>query len=204
MTASQNPVVRWFGPRFQDLHPGLQALHQHGGTLAEPIEIRRGRGLAGQAGLRLARKLGVPTTPEPHRLKVDIRHDGTILYWYRRFDDASRMDSHFEPVGCWPQGYWRERTGAIELELAVDVIDGGWHWRCRRVRWHGIPLPMALLPRTRASKRIEDGRYRFEVAFALPWLGEVLSYRGLLELQSNDDPTHPRHDDFGVAARAIQ
>lgn len=186
MTAPQNPVIHWFGPQFEALHPRLQALHRHGGSLAGPVDIRRGSGIAGWLGRRLARRLGVPTEPVPHRLEVDIRHDGTTLYWHRRFDGASRMDSRFEPVGRWPQGHWRERTGAIALELTVEVVDGGWRWRCRRVRWHGIPLPMALLPHTQAGKWIEDDRYRFEVRFILPGWGEVLAYSGLLELRTGD------------------
>jgi hypothetical protein len=40
---------------------------------------------------------------------------------------------------------------------------------------------MWLVPRSRAYKRIEDGRYRFFVGFTLPFLGEVFSYSGLLE-----------------------
>jgi hypothetical protein len=38
-----------------------------------------------------------------------------------------------------------------------------------------------LFPRSDAYKRIEGGRYRFQVTFTLPLLGTVLSYAGLLE-----------------------
>jgi hypothetical protein len=74
----------------------------------------------------------------------------------------------------------------VRLGLAVEVIDGGWYWRCRKVWLYGIRLPLALFPRSDAYKRIEDGRYRFQVTFTVPLLGPVLSYGGLLD--SHDAP----------------
>jgi hypothetical protein len=54
--------------------------------------------------------------------------------------------------------------------------------QAERTSFHNsLALPLALLPRARAYKRIEAGRYRFEVAFVLPVLGTVLSYGGLLD-----------------------
>lgn len=52
---------------------------------------------------------------------------------------------------------------------------------------HGVRMPLWLLPRTTAYKRIEAGRYRFQVAFSLPLLGTVLSYGGLLTATLNGD-----------------
>ena len=85
------------------------------------------------------------------------------------------------PHGRWPDGYWTETTGPFALRLAVDVIDGGWHWRCIGARFRGIAVPLWLIPRTRAFKRIEDGRYRFEVAVSLPLVGDLVRYGGLLD-----------------------
>lgn len=93
------------------------------------------------------------------------------------------MDSTFLPSGCWPEGLWIERTGPVKLGLAVEIIEGGWHWRCRKAWVHGIRLPLALFPRSTACKRMEQGLYRFQVSFSLPVLGVVLAYGGLLERQ---------------------
>jgi hypothetical protein len=49
----------------------------------------------------------------------------------------------------------------------------------------GKALPLWLLPRFSAYKRVVDGRYSFHVGFALPGLGELMAYEGLL------DPTPP-------------
>ena len=145
-----SPVERWFGPRFAQLHPSLQALHRRGGTLSGIVRIAVGKGPAGWFGRRLARSLGLP---------IDRTERG----------------------GVWPDGYWRERTGPLELHLTVDVVDGGWQWRALRARFHGLRLPLWLLPSSRAGKRIEDGKYVFHVEFGLPLLGRILSYGGKLD-----------------------
>ena len=176
-------VSRWFGAEFERLHPLLQALHLRGGTLAGPIEIALGRGLARPFGQALARKLGIPLQAGRHTLRVEIAHRPDCLLWGRRFDDRQRMDSTFHPFGAWPDGVWLEQTGPVRLGLAVEVIDGGWYWRCRKAWVFGVRLPLALFPQSSAYKCIEDGRYRFQVTFTMPLLGDVLSYGGLLESQ---------------------
>jgi hypothetical protein len=177
----ETAVSMWFGPAaFSRLHPLLQSLHRDGGRLQGPVEIRFGRGLAGIAGRRIARKLGIPVDNGEHTLEVTIGHADGALQWDRRFDDDHRFPSTFHPRGHWPDGCWVEDTAAIALHLQVDVIDGGWHWRCIGARMGRWPIPRWLLPRSDAHKRIEDGRYRFSVGFALPLLGEVLRYGGWL------------------------
>jgi hypothetical protein len=176
-------VSRWFGPRFAALDPRLRQLHLEGGRLLGEVELEFGPGPAGALGRRLARKMGLPATPGRLPLEVDISHSERALVWSRRFGGTARpMVSLFEPVGCWPEGFWRERTGAMDLRLTVDVRDGGWHWRVLGARLHGLPVPVRLLPRSHAGKWIVDGAYRFEVAFVAPLLGTLLRYGGTLQL----------------------
>ncbi|WP_426687998.1 DUF4166 domain-containing protein [Rhodanobacter ginsengiterrae] len=178
---TQTAASRWFGDAFFQLHPRLQSLHRRGGLLRGPVDICFGRGLAGMIGRRLARRLGIPAMPGKHQLEVAISHHDDLLHWDRRFDGGERFPSTFLPVGRWPAGSWVEQTAVIALQLQVDIVDGGWHWRCvgaRRGRWR---LPRWLLPRSEAYKRIEEGRYRFKVSFALPLLGMVLGYGGWLD-----------------------
>jgi Domain of unknown function (DUF4166) len=183
-TMHETAVTRWFGPRFDTLHPLLQALHRVGGRLSGTITIEFGQGLAGWAGRRLARRLGIPIDRRERGFAVEIRHDEGVLHWNRLFDNGSRMISQFRPVGTWPDGYWVESTGPLRLTLTVDVIEGGWYWRPLRVAIGRLRLPLMLFPRTEAYKRVEAGRYRFRVAFALPVLGMILSYGGLLDAET--------------------
>lgn len=178
---NNTPSSRWFGDRFAELHPLLQDLHTNGGTLSGPVLITLGDGLAGIVGRRLAAKLGIPVDGDQHTLQVAISHHSDGLHWDRCFDGDRWMRSLFEPVGQWPDGYWLETSGPIKLQLTVDISDGGWYWRVLKGQVRGATLPSWLLPTTTAFKRIEDGRYRFQVGIAVPLLGTVLSYGGLLE-----------------------
>lgn len=174
-------VSRWFGPHFQTLHPLLRELHLHGGTLRGIVRIQVGCGIAGWLGRRLARSIGVPVDREQRGFEVRIRHSDRALHWDRRFEAAGEMKSTFIPVGAWPSGYWFENTSALRMWLSVDTAGGGWEWKPMRAYLHGVRLPLCLLPRSRAGKRVADGRYVFEVEFALPLLGRVLSYGGDLQ-----------------------
>ena len=180
----ESVVSRWLGSGFRQLHPLLQELHLYGGALVGPVEIGLGHGLARPFGKAIARKLGIPLQPGPHELRVDIGHRHDRLLWNRCFDGNIRMDSTVRPIGTWPDGLWLEQTGPVRLGLAVEVIEGGWYWRCRKVWLYGIRFPCWLLPQSTAYKRIEDGQYRFQVTFTAPLLGVVLAYGGLLRSQA--------------------
>lgn len=175
-------VGSWFGDAFAELHPQLQALHERGGTLRGDVDVAFGDGIAGMLGRRIARRLGVPTTAGVHRLAVEIHSDDRALHWNRTFDDRDVFRSEFVPVGRYPSGLWTERSGAFDLALGVDVIDGGWHWRHRGTRFRGIRVPKLLHPVTSASKRVDGGRYRFAVEVRQPLLGKLFAYAGTLAL----------------------
>ena len=180
----ESAATAWFGAGFEKLHPALQRLHRgDGGRLHGPVTLRFGRGLAGVAGRRVARRLGLPAIAGEYAFSVDIVHDAIGMQWRRRFDDVAATTSHFRPVGAWPEGYWLEHTGALEMRLGVEVVDQEWHWTVRGTRLRGLPLPRGLVPRLTAYKRIDaNGKYDFRVGVSLPGLGEVLCYAGLLEL----------------------
>lgn len=162
----------WFGPAFLQLHPLIQRLHVHGGVLAGSVGPQFGSGLAGLIGKRVARRLGFAPGAPFHQLQVSIRSAADGLHWDRTIDGQT-FASTFTPVGRYPAGHWIETNGAISLCLGVAIIDGGWHWQQRSAR--------LLSPRVSAFKEVRDGRYYFHVAIALPLVGTVLSYGGLLD-----------------------
>lgn len=131
----------------------------------------------------MAARVGVPVREGRYPFRVDIGHEAGKLVWSRSFGQGREMRSVFSPVGHYPDGFWVERTGAATLELGVAIDDGGWHWIQRRVIWGALTLPAWLGPKTRAYKKETGGRYEFVVAFSVPLLGTVLSYRGLLDME---------------------
>ncbi|MBL8298717.1 MAG: DUF4166 domain-containing protein [Rhodanobacteraceae bacterium] len=183
-------VTRWFGDAFYQLHPLLQTLHSHGGVLHGRIAINHGRGAAGLIGRRLARRLGLPAGHSDCGFRVRITHTHDSLLWCRRFETGAEMISRFIPYGHFPSGGWYESTGPLRLDLGVDTTGGDWLWRLRGARWHGLPIPLALLD-TRAGKRIVDGGYVFEVEFRLPLLGLVLRYAGTLAAEPDAAACQP-------------
>jgi hypothetical protein len=181
LSAHENAVTRWFGTHFDDLHPLLRELHRRGGTLHGDVDIQFGTGVAGWLGRRMARRIGIPTCSARMPFEVRISHTHDALQWDRRFGADQWMESTFTPRGTWPDGCWIECTGAVTLRLRIEVIDGGWYWRCVGARLGRMPLPLWLLPTTRAYKAVRAGKYVFHVGLALPALGKLLSYEGVLD-----------------------
>ncbi len=120
-------VANWFGEKFFDLHPLLQKLHREGGTLTGEVDLQYGSGLAGHIAPRLAKRLGMPSSPGVMDFNVVIEHTLDSLVWTRVFDQRHIMRSEFIPNGQYPDGYWREATGGIVLDLGVEIRNGGWY-----------------------------------------------------------------------------
>ncbi len=201
-----NPVPAWFGTRFGQLHPLLQTLHQHGGTLRGTVQLGMADGWSGRLARWVARRQGWPPEPGSYGFEVVITHQDGYLHWQRCFERQKPLLSLFKPVGNMADGWWEEQTGAFTLRLQVDTDDGGWHWRCLSMRFHGWPLPQWLFPRLQAYKKIEDGRYRFHVGFAWPWGATFLSYAGLLDLAVQTDPpvqTGAPNPGHGIGAQRL-
>jgi hypothetical protein len=55
-------------------------------------------------------------------------------------------------------------------------------WRIRRVSSLGIPLSAKWFDGVVAREFEEDGRYRFDVRAALPFVGLLVHYRGWLDV----------------------
>lgn len=180
-----NPLLKdWFGSHFSELHPMLQQLHQHGGKLEGSVNVEYGKGLARIIGKRLGRKMNLPEQGT-HWLSVDISHSEDSMTWTRTFNHDQTIQSTFIPLGSFDKGYFLETTKSSSLKLEVDIIHGGWHWRCVNIQFSFLPIPLWLAPRLTAYKLAEQDKYRFHVDFSYPVLGTLVSYNGLLELTSH-------------------
>jgi hypothetical protein len=176
-----NCVQQWFGDSFKDLHPLLQKLHIDGGVLFGTVNVTVGNGLAGYIGRRLLRKLGVSNVGS-NTLEVVVQHYDQGFLWNRSFNQHAKVTSQFDAVGTRTSGYWLETLGSISVFLTVDIHEGAWHWRCKKMSYKNVTLPKFLLPKANAYKLIENNRYRFYVGITLPLLGECFSYSGLLDM----------------------
>lgn len=178
----QTPSERWFGSAFDQLYPRLQELHRHGGTLIGSVDYElAGTGVAGWLARRIARGMHLPEAAGRYPFRVHITHEADALIWSREFAGAPAV-SRFVPTGHFPQGYWRERFGALDARLGVAIDAGGWRWLMRSMRWRGVPVPLWCLLQSQAAKRITPAGYEFEVEveLVLSGWGRRLRYHGVL------------------------
>jgi hypothetical protein len=95
------------------------------------------------------------------------------------------MVSRFTPHGSFPEGFWREETGPVAMDLGVAVVEGGWYWQQRAVWFRSMRLPLWLFPSSLAYKRVVNGLYEFSVSISFPLLGKLVSYRGQLNADTS-------------------
>ena len=167
---------RLLGSAFASLPARVRTLH-----LAEGLRTYRGAATIRRGTSLLARLCGWATglppamTDEPLAVDIDARRDGET--WTRRFDRwpmTSRLWEH--------AGLLSERLGLVTFRFALANEGGVLTWRVRAVRALGVPLPAAWFAGVYAREFEEGGRYRFEVAAALPLAGELVHYAGWLDV----------------------
>ena len=96
------------------------------------------------------------------------------------------MVSTFKPISQYPEGCWLEEINGISVEPGVAIENGGWKWLPRKTKIGKTIIPGFLTPKANAGKSIVSGKYQFHVEIAYPLLDTLLSYRGLLDLQTGE------------------
>ncbi|MEQ1736770.1 MAG: DUF4166 domain-containing protein [Rhodoglobus sp.] len=88
------------------------------------------------------------------------------------------------------------RRGGLEVEFALEVVDGGLQMRSRR-QWLHLGLVRFRMPglvRVALAETAVNGAQRVDVRMTAPLLGEVFRYAGSFSyvVSSPDPPTAPR------------
>ena len=173
--ALQPVFARLLGDAFDRLPPRVRALHSTTGLrrYRGTAEVRRGAGwLSRLCGWATSLPRAADATP----VEVEIEASAHEETWTRRFGTEC-MRSQLRQRGA----LLRERLGLVTFEFALSADDGVLRWEPRRVLAIGLPLPTRWFRGVRAAESQRDGRYRFEVEAALPWVGELVRYEGWLE-----------------------
>jgi hypothetical protein len=128
-------------------------------------------------GHAIAWIIGFPSTGRGLKASVTIEREGAGEVWVRRFGTAT-FASHLSEVG---PGKLAERFGPITFDLAPSADAQGFKLAIVRARLGELPLPRFLTPQTDAGGNVDgNGRYRFDVAISLPFIGRLVRYRGWL------------------------
>lgn len=161
------------GPRYAALPEALREMHRihaDGGASGEAI-VERGRGIAARL---IAWVMRFPPAGK-HSLHVAFSERAGVETWTREFGPHS-FTSHLSER----DGELVERFGPLLFRFDLPSDEHGLSMEIRGWSCLGIPLPMALAPRSRAREWQENGRFRFDVPIALPLVGLVVHYTGWL------------------------
>jgi len=159
--------------RFDKLPEVVQAMHRVCGDAGASGEATVERGSTMVARM-VAAVMGFPRAGT-HRLHVAfIERDG-VETWTRTFGDRS-FTSHLSER----DGRLVERFGPLRFHFYLPSDARGLEMRIVGWSCFGVPLPMALAPRSVAREWQEDGRFHFDVPIALPLVGRIVHYRGWL------------------------
>lgn len=175
---------RVMGPRFARLAAPVADMHN----------VLRNGGAFGRAAVTgganpVARAIGwlmrfPPAGEHPLHVAFD-EHEG-VERWTRDFG-GHRFTSQLSERGhrlC-------ERFGPLRFLFDLPDRDGGLSMIMRGWSAFGLPLPIALAPRSEAREWAEGGRFYFDVPIALPLIGRIVHYRGWLDPHVDFPATPP-------------
>jgi hypothetical protein len=162
------------GERFDRLPPSVRGMHavlRDGGAFGEAQVT----GAANAIGALISRIVGFPRAGR-YELHVTFNESDGTETWARHFGKTL-----FHSVLEERDGALTERFGP--LRFAFDLPSSATGLKMIMKGWSvlGVPLPLALAPRSLASEWEEDGRFHFDVPISLPLIGRLVHYRGWLE-----------------------
>lgn len=167
------------------------AMHRDFAALPEPIRLLHDRGRCFSASGRcdvdrgdnpvaqaIAALFRLPPPGRDLPLTVRFVARGGAELWERHF--AGRiMRSHLHRA--WEPGHIVERFGPFDFTIRLRWDGGRLHYDMAGGYFLGFRLPSALLPRSETFESVEDGLFRFDVRFTLPFVGLLSHYRGWLK-----------------------
>ena len=161
------PDIQFLPPLVRRVHGG-QSLHLKGRAAID--------GARHWAGRLIARLFGFPGTTPDAEADILLERQADQEVWIRRFGGKA-FRSVLRPASS-PRRLF-ERFGILRFELEMTPRRSGFELSI--VGWSLGPLrlPGRWAPTAPARAFVDDkGRYRFDVAIKLPWVGQIVRYRG--------------------------
>lgn len=123
---------------------------------------------------------GLPPVQQngPVRVLLEPTHGGTRERWTRYFGSARPMRSTLRRA----EDYIDETIGVTRLRFKYSLEGGAIRWTAVAGRTLGVPWPDSWLNGIEASESIRGNQYYFTVRAALPVVGLVVHYVGVLDV----------------------
>lgn len=164
---------RLMGRAFDDLPPAVRGMHRPGRDSGAEGEAEV-TGASHPLARTVAWIMGFPSLGR-HRLHVRFAERNGVERWTRDFDGQVLSSEMSAEDGCLV-----ERFGPLRFRFDLPSDGTGLAMVMRGWSAFRICLPFALAPRSVAREWEEGGRFRFDVAIALPLIGPLIRYRGWL------------------------
>lgn len=169
------PYLRVMGPDFDSMPATLRRLHsplRDAGASGEAVV----NGAPTRIGRLIARLMRFPP-PGRHKLHVEFCERDGVERWTRDFA-GHRFSSELQARG----GLLEERFGPLRFRFKLPLTADGFQMVMREWSAFGIRLPLRLAPRSQAREWEDNGTFHFDVPIALPLIGNIVHYRGWLQL----------------------
>jgi hypothetical protein len=127
----------------------------------------------------LRRKLGLPRPGQQQPVEVSIARSDTHEIWTRRFGSDCMRTRLCRAPGA---PLLMEKLGLVTLLFALTREHEAIDWQLRGARLFGLPMPLGLFGKVQARCASVNGRYTFQIDTRLPLLGQLVAYRGWLEI----------------------
>lgn len=167
------------GPAFAALPPILREVHGAPAYLRGTVTVTRGRSLAARL---LASLAGMPRACADAPCEVHIGPEPGAPpgaeRWVREMA-GHRFHSVLLPAG---PGEFDESFGWYRFRFRIESSGEGLCFVLRGFRVLGVSVPRLLHPRIVTLENEHGGAYAFAVEAALPFIGLLIAYRGLLRL----------------------
>jgi hypothetical protein len=169
---------RILGGAWDELAPPIRELHSVTGqsVFTGRCRVERGRS---PLSMLAAAMIGLPRAGADQDVRVTLTVEGDGERWTRRMG-GRQFSSLQHPGRGLSRGLIRERIGPLRVHMALVVAWADLRYVIRRWTLFGVPLPICMGPRGRASESVEAGRFCFDVEIGHPLTGVIVRYRGAL------------------------
>jgi hypothetical protein len=170
--------ARLLGAAWQQLPAPIRRMHEIDAQRVAKgrATVKRGRGLLGRLAASL---IGFPPASADTPVAVEFDAANGEEIWRRTF--GTRSFSSRQSAGRGRSQYLAcEHFGPLRFDMALvadaerlSLVPRGW-------RLFGLPLPLALGPRSEAYESAENDRFNFHVRISHPLTGLIVQYDGWL------------------------